>query len=471
MQSALRARAVSFLEFVNASGSPFHAVENCKSRLIASGFREVMEGDNWKLERGGKYFFTRNHSTIIAFTVGGQFLPGVKGGFKIIGVHTDSPCLKVRPISAQQSQGFLQVGVSLYGGGLWHTWFDRDLTVAGRAILKDQNGSLSQKLVSIGRPILRVPNLAIHLQSVDERAAFKFNQENHLQPVLASAVKANLEAPTEAPAAGADKPRHHPIFLQLLSEALGCSTADIKDFELCLLDAQPSCLIGAKEEFISSPRLDNLMSTFCAVEAMTETCGEAEINGDEDVRIMAAFDHEEIGSESVQGAASLLMTSTLERILSTVQTGQESPADAFAATMRRSFMISADMAHGVHPNYAEKHQEHFRPQLQKGVVLKHNANQRYATDSIGASLIRELAAKNDIPIQEFTVKNDSPCGSTIGPLLSARTGVKTVDMGMPQLSMHSIREMCGVDDVTHQINLFKVFYSQFRDIPETLTHV
>eukprot|EP00742_Colponemidia_sp_Colp-10_P000486 GILJ01000530.1.p1 GENE.GILJ01000530.1~~GILJ01000530.1.p1 ORF type:complete len:517 (-),score=118.11 GILJ01000530.1:89-1588(-) len=474
MQPRYRENALNFIEFIKSSPTSFHAVATCKKKLLDAGFTDLSDVVSWNLQPGNKYFLCQNNSAIVAFAVGKQFVHDAKSGFKIVGVHTDSPCLKVRPISTQESQGFIQVSVQLYGGGIWHSWFDRDLTVAGRVIV-EENGQSVEKLVHIPRPLLRVPNLAIHLQTADEIAAFKFSNEVHLQPVLAtqltSQIKSKLEAPTTRKSSA--QSRHSPVLISLLAKAVGCKEEEIEDFDLSLVDTQPPCLLGAFEEFISSPRMDNLLSTYCAMEALIASCNGAGngLEDETDIRIAAAFDNEEVGSESIQGAASALLPSILQRIYSTLAADSKTAVDAYAAAVRRSFMISADMAHGVHPNYAEKHQEHFRPQLQKGVVLKHNANQRYATDSIGASLIRELAAKNDIPIQEFTVKNDSPCGSTIGPLLSARTGVKTVDMGMPQLSMHSIREMCGVDDVTHQINLFKVFYSQFRDIPETLTHV
>eukprot|EP00047_Mylnosiga_fluctuans_P003811 m.231075 g.231075 ORF g.231075 m.231075 type:complete len:457 (+) comp12160_c0_seq1:35-1405(+) len=444
-------RARQLLAFIDASPSPFHAVHEAKTRLLAAGYQELKERDPWALVPLGKYFFTRNHSTIIAFAVGGKFQAG--NGFSILGAHTDSPCLRIKPSSCLTKSGYLAVGVEPYGGGLWHTWFDRDLTIGGRVLVSDDKG-LSQKLVHVDRPIMRIPNLAIHLTPAEERGAFKFNKETELVPVIATTVKASLEKPAEG--------KHHAILIDLLAKELGVESANIKDFELCLADFARGAIGGITEEFIFSPRLDNLMSSFCGLQALIEA---EQLDEDENTRVLALFDHEEVGSESAQGAASALTEYVLRRL----STPKDAPIGTlFEQAIPKSMLISADMAHGVHPNYSEKHESQHRPSLHGGPVIKFNTNQRYATNAVTAALLREFAARGGVPVQDFVVRNDSPCGSTIGPIMSARLGMRTVDVGNPQLSMHSIREMCGTSSVGQAIDLFKSYFVNFAAVDKTI---
>eukprot|EP01098_Paradermamoeba_levis_P011152 TRINITY_DN4751_c0_g1_i1.p1 TRINITY_DN4751_c0_g1~~TRINITY_DN4751_c0_g1_i1.p1 ORF type:complete len:482 (-),score=168.44 TRINITY_DN4751_c0_g1_i1:63-1436(-) len=453
------ALAPKFIEFINRAPSHFHAVEQCSLRLQSAGFSNIKETEDWQLKPGGKYFLTRNKSTIFAFCVGQKYVPG--NGFNIVGAHTDSPVLKLKPVSSISSQGFLQVGVQTYGGGLWYTWFDRDLTVAGRVILK-KGDSYHHSLVYIPRPILKIPSLAIHLdREVNEN--FRFNKESNLVPILATEIKSQLDAPQPS----SEKSPHHPILLKALADELGCNVNEIKDFELNLVDVQPSAIGGLKNEFIFSGRLDNLLSSFCALEALVETSND--LQEEKSIRLVALFDNEEVGSNSAYGADSNMASQILRRIILSLPISDQklSPTTEDVA-FRKSFLISADMAHGCHPNYAEKHEARHRPQLHKGPVIKVNANQRYATTSQTSFLLKELAAKNSIPIQEFVVRNDSPCGSTIGPILAANSGLRTIDIGNAMLSMHSIRETCGTDDVDHYTNLFKAFFTQFTALDEKL---
>lgn len=450
-----RKLAIDFLTFINESVTHFHAVETSKRLLRAFDFIQVQETDVWKLERRGRYFFTRNHSTIVAFVIGGEYKAG--NGANIIGAHTDSPNLKVKPTSKRERKGCLQVDVETYGGGLWHTWFDRDLTLAGRVVV-EVGGKFEHRLVHIPRPILRIPNLAIHLQSADERSAFKFNPQTHLGfPILATTLKEQLNATKKQ-----DETNHHTLVLELIAKELKVDASAIRDMELSVIDTQPSCLGGAFEEFIFSPRLDNLFMSYCSLMGLVNSLPSVSI--EPRVRIVALFDNEEIGSVSANGAASSLMPQVLERIFRCLGADHEGVQRAY----RQSFLISADMAHATHPNYPEKHEENHEISLHKGVVLKYNANQRYATTSVTAFLLKELARRNNVPIQEFVVRNDSPCGSTIGPILSAECGVRTIDVGCPQLAMHSIREMAAVDDVSHAINLFSAFYKSFTGLDESL---
>ncbi|XDG00467.1 hypothetical protein ABKA04_000082 [Annulohypoxylon sp. FPYF3050] len=442
--------ALDFLDFVNASPTPYHAVRSSIERLEKAGFSPIKERDNWSstLRPGGKYYMTRNGSTIVAFAIGAKWRPG--NPIAMLGAHTDSPCLRIKPVSKKNGVGFLQVGVETYGGGIWHSWFDRDLSIAGRVLVKDGKGNFAQKLVKIDRPIIRIPTLAIHL---DRSSVFDPNKETELFPI-AGLVAAELNRTgqgntpeTSDSEAGPDETfqplkeiteRHHPYIIQLIAEHAGVMG-----------------LIGS----ISSASLDNETS----------------------IRLITCFDHEEIGSTSAQGANSDLLPAVVRR-LSILAGGRRGDlasgkhwehissdpdvdlSTAFEQTMAASFLVSADMAHSVHPNYVAKYESNHQPEMNKGTVIKINANQRYATNSPGIVLLQEMAKRASVPLQLFVVRNDSSCGSTIGPMLSAKLGVRTLDLGNPQLSMHSIRETGGTYDVDHAIKLFSAYLSHYSEL-------
>ncbi|KAI8880498.1 aspartyl aminopeptidase-like protein [Backusella circina FSU 941] len=459
--------ALGLLDFINASPSPFHCVHEASQHLERAGFHKLKEKEAWDLKRNGKYYFTRNGSALVAFAVGGAYQAG-KGGFSMVGAHTDSPCLKVKPISKKEKVGYLNVGVQLYGGGIWHTWFDRDLSVAGRVMVKREDGSYYHTLVKVEKPILRVPTLAIHLDhSVNE--AFKFNKEVHLNPILATTVKAALNAvATQDVTTPSQVNQHHPALIHSLAKTMQIKPDQIYDFELCLYDTQPSTLGGVYDEFIYSARLDNLGMSYCSLRGLIQSLeDETSLQNDPNIRMVALFDNEEVGSTTAHGADSNLLPSALQRIIhSSMGDGvqPENPKVALEQAIHNSFFISADMAHAVHPNYSEKHEENHRPQMQKGTVIKVNANQRYATTAPTSLIIRDIAHQRSIPIQEVVVRNDSSCGSTIGPMLSAKLGIKTIDLGNPQLSMHSIREVSGTDDVKNGTDLIKAFFELFPSV-------
>lgn len=445
--------AKRLLTFINASPTPFHAVQNAAIRLEAAGFSKIREADDWDLQPRGKYYYTRNQTCLIAFTTPSNWRPGT--GVSIVATHVDSPNLRVRPVSKKSNLGYLQVGIETYGGGIWHSWFDRDLSLAGRVIVVQRDGTFRSKLVKIDRPLLRIPSLAIHLdRNVND--SFKFNQESEFTPIFGLVERELNDVKVQGASASSGQVKHHPALLSVLSEELSVAPEEIRDFELHLYDTQPSVLGGVSNEFIFSPRLDNQFSSYCAVEAIAtyaENPSFREFVGN--VNCVALFNHEEIGSVSTTGAESSLIPSLLQRL---------SPEPAlYSQSVSRSFLVSADMGHAVHPNYSSKHEENHRPIINGGMVIKTNAKQRYASDAISTFLFRKLVERRGGNVQEFEVRNDMACGSTVGPMLS-KIGLRTVDVGNVMLSMHSIRETGGSHDVQHAIDAFSSFFDGFAGL-------
>jgi len=423
----------------------------------------------------------------------------------MIGAHTDSPCLRIKPISQKTNSGFMQVGVETYGSGIWHTWFDRDLSIAGRAMVRDGEGHFVQKLVKVDRPILRIPTLAIHL---DRSKEFAPNYETELFPI-AGLVAAELNRIGKKEGGQAEDvmiseletsndkdfhplkallDRHHPYVVEIIAEHAGVEVDALVDFECVLYDTQKSCIGGINNELIFSARLDNLEMTYCGVMGLIESLkSPSALENESTIRLVACFDHEEVGSLTVAGAQSNLLPSVIRR-LSVLPAHRDSksgdPYDAVGSemelataheqTLSKSFLISADMAHSVNPNYSGKYESDHQPEMNKGTVLKINANARYTTSSPGIVLLQEVARRAKpsrdsttdagVPLQLFVVRNDSSCGGTIGPMLAAALGARTIDVGNPQLSMHSIRECGGVYDIEYGIRLFESFYVHYSDL-------
>ncbi len=461
-------------KFIDATPTPFHLCAEAAKRLVGAGFTELNESEPWAgvVKPGGKHFYTRNRSTIVAFVVGADYKPG--NGFNVVGAHTDSPVLKLKPSSKRSSHGYMQLNVESYGGGLWHTWFDRELTLAGCVIVREADGGFAKKLVHIARPLLRVPSLCIHLQTADERASFAPNKENHLAPII-SLVQAALNDDSKPSDDKLDE-RHPPELLRLLGAELGVEPSAICDFELTLCDSQPAQLWGLHSEFLSSPRLDNQLHCYTSLEALVGYAEAVELEGKSaggstDVAMIALFDHEEVGSESSCGAGGPVMAEALQRVAlclaPSAEPDEAGAKEALLIATRKSFLISADVAHAVHPNWSAKHESGHSPKLNLGTVIKTNDNQRYATNSTSGFVIRELARRAEIGVQEFVVRNDCPCGTTIGPIIAAKTGLRVVDVGVPSLSMHSIRETVGVSDIQNSFLLFTSFFRHFRELDDT----
>ncbi|KAG7877667.1 hypothetical protein KL937_004537 [Ogataea polymorpha] len=474
--------AQGFIDFVNASPTPYHVVDTVKKQLQQAGFEELSERNNWDgfIKRGSKYYVTRNGSSIIAFTIGGSYQPG--NGVSIVGGHTDSPVLRIKPISDQRKEGYIQVGVETYGGGIWHTWFDRDLSVAGRVFV-NESGKYVSKLVKIQKPILRIPTLAIHLTK-ERYTKFEFNKETQFKPIAGQYQERSKDA---AGCCGGEQlsedeyqslksvvQRHSKELLDLIAADLSVDVAQIEDFELILYDTQQSTIGGLSNEFIFSPRLDNQVTCYCATQGLINSV--QSLDRQEGIQMISLFDHEEIGSLSAQGADSSFLPNILERLTRptslTIDGNEYGPKNVassyFLETMAKSFILSSDMAHGVHPNYTENYESLNKPRLNSGPVIKVNANQRYVTNSPGIVLLKKVADLAKVPLQLFVVRNDSPCGSTIGPMVSAKLGVRTLDLGNPQLSMHSIRETCGSHDVEKLVALFENFFERFYDLEQRI---
>ncbi len=379
---------------MNESSTAYHAVAAARTRLEGAGFVAINEREPWTIVPGGKYFFTRNGTTIVAIHVGSEYQP--ENGFTIVAAHTDSPGFRIKPVPCITKSNSLMVNTQPYGGGLWHTWFDRDLGIAGRVLIRNGD-SIEGRLVDIRRPVARIPNLAIHLTSGSDRDSFAPNLQNHAKALL-SMDPAMLSLPST-------NPRFHPALLALLSKELGVDADTIIEMELQLIDVQPSTLGGLSEEFLYSGRLDNLCSSYQALRAIIDSSSETSTAGT--VKIAMLFDHEECGSASAQGAGSSLFMDTLKTLNEALVGDRHG---SLMRALRKSFIVSADMAHALHPNYSEKHDSSMAPIINGGMVIKYNPNQRYATSGTSAAVFRECARRDGVPVQEFTVRSDSACG-------------------------------------------------------------
>ncbi|WP_102398942.1 M18 family aminopeptidase [Haloimpatiens massiliensis] len=425
--------AQNLIDFIYESPTAFHAVETVKKELNANGFTEIKESEKWNLEKGGKYYVTKNDSALTAFVVGNGEIE--EDGFKLIGAHTDSPTFRIKPSAEMVSEDtYVKLNTEVYGGPILNTWLDRPLSVAGRVALKSKNPLCPEiRLVNIKKPILIIPNLAIHMNR-EVNKGIELNKQKDTLPLLAL-VNENLEKGN--------------YLLSTVAKELDVKSEDIIDFDLFLYEFEKGSIIGLNDEFISCGRLDDLAMVHAGIKALINSKVTKGTN------VMVCFDNEEVGSATKQGANSQMLANVLERIALSMGKGRE---DFFRA-LSKSFIISGDLAHAVHPNVGEKHDPTSRPVINKGPVIKVNANQSYTTDS-DSSAVYEMVCKNaGVPYQKFVNRSDSRGGSTIGPISSTHLDIRSVDMGTPVLAMHSVREFGGVQDHTYVLKSFEEFYN------------
>lgn len=413
-----RAHAEGLMRFIDASPTPLHAVANAEVILEAAGYRHLDETLQWSLSPNAGYYVTRGGGSIVAFRTGTE--PAVSEGFRVVGAHTDSPNLRLKPRLAKAAHGLLQLDLEPYGGLLLATWSDRDLGVAGRLVIRGPEGH-EVRLVRSDKAVCRIPNLAIHLNRKVNDEGLKLNKHTQIGPVTAMWAG---EGSPEAWLKG------------YLAEQAGVDADDILGHDLMLFDVQPGGFTGVDDAFISIARLDNLAMSYAGLVALLMHDGVEAPHA----RVLSLFDHEEVGSRSARGADSTLMSDILGRLAG-------DGADALPRAMAQSHQVSADMAHALHPNYADRHDGTHQPLMNAGPVIKTNVNTRYATDGVTAALFRAVCQAEGVPCQEFVNRPDLACGSTIGSITAGRLGLATVDVGNPMWAMHSVREMAGTHDV------------------------
>jgi len=409
------------MSFLAASPSPYHAVANAAARLEKAGFRQVSETDAWDGTSGGR-FVLRGGAIVAWYVPEGA---AAHTPFRIVGAHTDSPNLRVKPLPDMGAQGWRQVAVEIYGGPLLNTWLDRDLGLAGRLSLRDG----STRLVNVDRPLLRVPQLAIHLDRSVSAEGLKLDKQRHLQPIW-----------------GLGNDVRDGDLIAFLEEENGLGAGEVTGWDLMTHSVEPPAYLGRDNELVAGPRMDNLLSVHAGVSALVAVSGNDPASAREGhgpyIPVLAAFDHEESGSQSDTGADGPLLGGVLERSVFARGGSYEDRARAFAGTV----CLSSDTGHAVHPNYAERHDPTHHPRVNGGPILKVNVNNRYATDGSGRAVFAAACEKAGVPFQSFVSNNSMPCGTTIGPITAARHGIHTVDIGVAILSMHSARELCGADD-------------------------
>ncbi|HLL55499.1 MAG TPA: M18 family aminopeptidase [Myxococcaceae bacterium] len=416
--------AQSMLEFLQKSPTPYHCVEESARRLRAAGFQEIDEHAEPAPIRAGQGAFIRRSGLIVAWRAGSA-APSA-AGFRMIGAHTDSPNLRIKPRADAKNEGYVQWGVEVYGGVLMATWADRDLGLSGRVFVRGKDGQPEQRLLRIDKPIARVPNLAIHYNRKVNDEGLKLDAQKHLVPVV------GLVSSGEPVA-----------FVKFLAGQLN---EDVISWDLCLHDIVPPTFGGLNDEFIFSARIDNQAGSFMGLTSLLEASTAPA------TQVVALFDHEEVGSRSHTGA----MGATLRDVLARIERDHEEKGKGgLERALANSFLISCDMAHGVHPNYANLHEPHHKPQLNGGPVIKEHVEQRYATDAETSAIFRLACQAEGVPSQDFVIRTDLGCGSTIGPISAGQLGVRTVDVGCAMLSMHSIREQCGAKDPEMMIRVMK----------------
>ncbi|MCF7790477.1 MAG: M18 family aminopeptidase [Victivallales bacterium] len=431
----MKKKAEELVDLIYKSPTSFHAVETCRSILLSSGFEEINIEDSWSLDKGGRYFTVQNGSSLFAFRIGKKL---ADARFKIVGCHTDSPGLKVKPNPEMLSCGYLKINTEIYGGAVLNTWFDRPLSLAGRVYIKNKKKLAPLcRLVNINKPVAVLPNLAMHMNREVNKGVAIDNQKDIL-PVIRT-VEADFEKDN--------------FLLKLIAERLSVEVDDIIDFELYFYEYEKGRVIGLEEEFISSGRIDDLEAVFAGLDGIVNSA-----ECEDSVNLLACFDNEEVGSSSKQGADSQLLSHLMERIVFAVSGEASNARENFLRAIPKSFIISVDGAHSVHPNKPEKSDPLNRPVINSGPVIKISANQKYTSDADSISVYKCLSEIAGVPYQIFVNHSNEKGGSTIGPINSTHLEMKAIDVGAPMFAMHSIREMCGVKDHSELIKLITSFY-------------
>ncbi|AZO95154.1 M18 family aminopeptidase [Iocasia frigidifontis] len=420
------------LDFIYHSPTSFHTVKNSADILKHNGFSELKANENWYLERNKRYYLNINDSAQIAFVTGSASLD--RYGFRIIASHTDSPGFRIKPEPEMLNlKKYLKLNTEVYGSPILNTWLDRPLALAGRLSIATDNPFFPDtKLINVKRPILTIPNLAIHLNR-DVNKGVEINKQKGLMPLLAMVT---------------NKFEEKDFLFRFLAKEKDIRIEQIVDYDLFLYEYERGRVMGMNNEFISSSRLDDLALVYASIKALID------VERNKASRVMILFDNEEIGSMTKQGADSPFFTNVLERVAINLGYNREE----FFCALSNSFMISADMAHAVHPNYNEKHDPTNKNYLNSGPVIKISANQRYTSDSDSIVVCKELCRRAQIPYQIFVNRSDQRGGSTIGPVSATQLPIRSVDIGNPLLAMHSIRELAGVDDFLNIVKLFNFFY-------------
>lgn len=426
-----RESARELLRYIDSSPSPWHAAANAQKRLQAGGFQLLHERDEWHLSPGGRHLVVRDDAALLAFVVGSDTLGS---GFRMIGAHTDSPCLRVKTQGAHETGGYLRLATEVYGSPILATFTDRDLLLAGRVIVRDAEaaGGLRSILVRLDDSLVRLPNPPIHLNRAVNDEGLKVHKHDGLNLLMGTLGEGKDAAATLA---------------EVLSGLAGVEMEKLRGFELCAVDAQPAGFFGLDREFIASRQLDNLTSCHAALTALSDAAATRSTS------LIALFDHEEVGSESRTGAAGTFLEGIIARIVEAESTRR----DALQRAVANSWHLSADMAHAHHPAHPDLYDALHTIKVNAGVTLKFNASQRYATNAVGEAFVIDLAAEAGVPLQKYVNRADIACGSTIGPLSATRLGVRTVDVGIPMWAMHSCRESAGAHDQAHYIALMQQF--------------
>lgn len=451
--------AAKVIDGLNNSVTSYHFVKWAMAKLDIAGFKPIAEKDFWSLEPG-KYYFTRNLSSILVFTIGNK-VNLKETSFAIVGGHTDSPSLRLAPNAYLLDNSYEKFNLQTYGGGIWHSWFDRDLGLAGKiSLLNPTIGKLETHLVKIDKPILFIPNLPIHLRV--DKVGFKWNNETNLKAIISTNF---FDENNDTQLTPIEKKLGRKLS-KLISQNLGVAVENLYDYNLVLYDTNPAKLTGIQKEFVSSERLDNLGTSITSILSIIETTTTESLKVQDSINVLALFDSEEIGSLTFQGAQSSFLKDDLLRIFSSVNSGDISfnsntLQNYFLSCCARSFFVSCDMAHLFHPNYPEFYQKDHKPLPNQGPVIKTNASGKYSTQAEGASLIKYIASQNKIPLQEFIVRQDIASGTTLGPIVEGECGIRSVDIGCAQLAMHSIREQAAIVDLYNLGKLFNAYYSSY----------